>query len=142
VRGAIKPYDLVKLCVKHGLPAVTIMDRGNLFGALELAGALSDAGIQPIMGCELMLASANASANANTAAATSENSAAAATSNPSYAPIGLIALNEVGYQNLMALASLNFTAVAESLTPPYHRKPAGGAQRGVGAVDRHAGWRP
>ncbi|MCA3248958.1 MAG: DNA polymerase III subunit alpha [Rhodospirillaceae bacterium] len=115
--GAIKPYDLVKLCVKHGLPAVTIMDRGNLFGALELAGALSDAGIQPIMGCELMLASANASASANTAAATSENSAAAATSNPSYAPIGLIALNEVGYQNLMALASLNFTAVADHQPP-------------------------
>lgn len=117
--GAIKPYDLVKLCQKHGLPAVTIMDRGNLFGALELAGALSDAGIQPIMGCELMLASANASASAsaNTAAATSENSAAAATSNPSYAPIGLIALNEVGYQNLMALASLNFTAVADHQPP-------------------------
>ncbi|MBM3602480.1 MAG: DNA polymerase III subunit alpha, partial [Alphaproteobacteria bacterium] len=115
--GAIKPYDLVKLCVKHGLPAVTIMDRGNLFGALELASALSDAGIQPIMGCELMLACNLNSSPIGGRGFPPPHSAAAAPSNPSYAPIGLIALSTGGYQNLMTLASLNFTAPQDGQPP-------------------------
>jgi DNA polymerase-3 subunit alpha len=98
--GAIKPYDLVKLCQKHGLPAVTIMDRGNLFGALELAGALSAGGVQPIIGCELALENPLWPTDQKTEQRVDP---------AAYQPIGLIATSAAGYQNLMALASLNFT---------------------------------
>ena len=53
--GAIKVKELVGLCKKHGMPALAITDRGNLFGALEFAQAAGEAGVQPIIGCELGL---------------------------------------------------------------------------------------
>src|SRR5258708_17717009 len=53
--GAIKVKELVGLCKKHGMPALAITDTGNLFGALEFAQAASEAGVQPIIGCELGL---------------------------------------------------------------------------------------
>src|SRR5207248_9052839 len=54
--GAIKTKELVQLCRGEAMPAVAITDSGNLFGALEFATACSEAGIQPIIGCEITLA--------------------------------------------------------------------------------------
>src|SRR5215469_3133823 len=51
--GAIKTKDLVKLCERHRMPAVAVTDTGNLFGALEFGTSAAEAGIQPIIGCEL-----------------------------------------------------------------------------------------
>ncbi|OYV35175.1 MAG: hypothetical protein B7Z83_07600 [Thiomonas sp. 20-64-5] len=45
--------DLIKLCLKHNMPAVALTDKGNLFGALEFSTAATDAGVQPIIGCQL-----------------------------------------------------------------------------------------
>src|SRR5258706_406181 len=53
--GALKVKELVKLCVGQAMPAVAIADTGNLFGALEFAGAAAEAGVQPIIGCQLGL---------------------------------------------------------------------------------------
>src|SRR3546814_7370121 len=52
-QGAIRTKDLVKLCAKHRMPAVAVTDSGNLFGALEFSLAARDAGVQPIIGCQL-----------------------------------------------------------------------------------------
>ena len=54
--GAIKIKELVGLCRAAAMPAVAITDTSNLFGALEFATACADAGIQPIIGCEIALA--------------------------------------------------------------------------------------
>src|SRR5204863_6905575 len=54
--GAIKIKELVQLCRAEAMPAVAITDSGNLFGALEFATACAEAGIQPIIGCEIALA--------------------------------------------------------------------------------------
>ena len=51
--GAIKLKQLIKLCEKMAMPAVGIADTGNLFGALEFSTSCADAGIQPIIGCQL-----------------------------------------------------------------------------------------
>jgi DNA polymerase-3 subunit alpha len=51
--GAITIKDLVKLCQRHAMPAVAITDTANLFGALEFALACAEAGVQPIIGCQL-----------------------------------------------------------------------------------------
>src|SRR5205085_7966594 len=55
--GAIKIKELVGLCRAEAMPAVAITDGGNLFGALEFAVACAESGIQPIIGCEIALAS-------------------------------------------------------------------------------------
>src|SRR3954464_6954916 len=53
--GAIKIKQLVELCRRHAMPAVAITDTGNLFGAFQFAQAAAEAGIQPIIGCQLGL---------------------------------------------------------------------------------------
>jgi DNA-directed DNA polymerase III (polc) len=51
--GALKIKPLVKLCDKMAMPAMGIADTGNLFGALEFSTSCADAGIQPIIGCQV-----------------------------------------------------------------------------------------
>ncbi|MGE5546560.1 MAG: DNA polymerase III subunit alpha [Solirubrobacterales bacterium] len=53
--GAIKLKQLVKLCEKMAMPAIGIADTGNLFGALEFSTSCADAGIQPVIGCQLAI---------------------------------------------------------------------------------------
>ncbi len=38
-----------------GMTAVALTDKGNLFGAVQFAGACAKAGIKPILGCEVLL---------------------------------------------------------------------------------------
>lgn len=53
--GAIKTKDLVKACVKGGMPAVAVTDTNNMFGALEFAIEAKKAGLQPIIGAQVSL---------------------------------------------------------------------------------------
>ncbi|MBI5863061.1 MAG: DNA polymerase III subunit alpha [Planctomycetes bacterium] len=57
--GACRPSEVVKKCKALGMPAVAITDHGNMFGAIEFYQAAKDAGIKPIIGCELYLAPAD-----------------------------------------------------------------------------------
>src|SRR5580704_11084067 len=59
--GALKIKELVGLCKANKMPAVAITDSGNLFGALEFSTACAEAGIQPIIGCEIALIAHEAS---------------------------------------------------------------------------------
>lgn len=52
--GAIRVKDLVKLCVKNNMPAVAVTDTNNLFGAMEFALEAAKAGIQPILGTQML----------------------------------------------------------------------------------------
>src|SRR5512147_337543 len=54
--GAIRIKDLAKLCVEHAMPAVAITDTNNLFGGMEFSSSMRQAGVQPIIGCQLSLA--------------------------------------------------------------------------------------
>src|SRR5579872_6286752 len=51
--GAIKVKDLVKRVAAAGMKAVAATDHGNMFGAITLYKAAKDAGVRPILGCEL-----------------------------------------------------------------------------------------
>lgn len=53
--GALRPKELVKLCIKGNMPAVAVTDTNNLFGALEFAQAAAGTGIQPIIGTQIQL---------------------------------------------------------------------------------------
>ena len=54
--GAVKVKDLVKRVDSAGMRAVALTDHGNMFGAIKLYKAAKEAGVQPILGCELDVA--------------------------------------------------------------------------------------
>src|SRR6202140_2408468 len=96
--GAIKVKELVQLCRGEAMPAVAITDSGNLFGALEFAIACAEAGVQPIIGCEVALAPSEARFGPRLTSG----------SPAELDRIVLLVQSEVGYRNLMALVSRAF----------------------------------
>ncbi len=52
--STIKIGDLVKRAKEEGMPAVALTDTNNVFGAIEFYFACKDAGIKPIIGCDLV----------------------------------------------------------------------------------------
>jgi DNA polymerase-3 subunit alpha len=57
--GAIRIKELVEQATVFRMPAVAITDHGNLFGAVEFYRHATKAGIKPIIGCEVYVASGN-----------------------------------------------------------------------------------
>jgi DNA polymerase III subunit alpha len=94
--GAIKIKQLVELCRRHRMPAVAVTDTGNLFGAFQFAQAAAEAGIQPIIGCQLGI----------------RREASEGPSRPGLRPapdqIVLLVQSETGYLNLLRLVSKSF----------------------------------
>ncbi len=54
--GAIRLQDLMNTAKSYNMPAVTITDHGNMFGALEFYTMARKAGLKPIVGAEVYLA--------------------------------------------------------------------------------------
>ncbi len=74
------------------MPAVALTDTNNMFGALEFSMAAADAGIQPIIGCQLTIDLSTFYPKITTTPA----------------PMVFLAQNEAGYMNLMKLVSLAY----------------------------------
>ncbi|MFN3613291.1 MAG: DNA polymerase III subunit alpha [Rubrimonas sp.] len=89
--GAVSLKALPGLCAEAETPAVAVCDANNLFGALEFSETCAKAGVQPIVGCALDLAYAEAERPGDRP--------------PAPAALALLAQDEVGYLNLMALSS-------------------------------------
>jgi len=93
--GACRIKDLVQKAIDYQMPAVTITDHGNLFGAIDFFKMAKKMGIKPIIGCEAYL---------------SEGSRLDKTpKNKSAAHLVLLAKNEIGYKNLLRLVSSSYT---------------------------------
>ena len=54
--GAIRLGDLYKKAREFHMPAVAITDHGNMFGAIEFYRGALEAGLRPLIGCELYIA--------------------------------------------------------------------------------------
>jgi len=91
LEGANTIKALPGMCEAAGMPALAITDTDNMFGALEFSEVMAKAGVQPIIGCQLSLAYG---------AATSAHAKP-----PPPARVTLLAQDEAGYMNLMALVS-------------------------------------
>src|SRR5271154_2058702 len=89
--------DLIHLCLQHHMPAVALTDKGNLFGALEFGLAAAEAGIQPIIGCQI-------------AVLRPEQASLKTLSRDDYDQLVLLVQNELGYLNLSALLTKSFLA--------------------------------
>lgn len=103
--GALKIEDIPPLCHKLSMPAVAITDSNNLFGALEFAIACTAQGTQPIIGSLVQVLRPE------------EKSANNTHTQPIDDQLLLLAQNETGYRNLLALSS------AAYMTPPIPGHP-------------------
>ncbi|MGH6981292.1 MAG: PHP domain-containing protein, partial [Stellaceae bacterium] len=94
--GSIKVKELTALCKLNRMPAIALTDTGNLFGALEFAMAARDDGVQPVMGCELAIRRADHEARGRLGKPALPD------------PVVLLAQDEIGYRNLLALVSASY----------------------------------
>jgi DNA polymerase III subunit alpha len=79
---------LVDLCKAQAMPAVAVTDTNNMFAALEFSVTAKEAGVQPIIGCQIALAHDPAKPGERPRPP---------------APVVLLAQTETGYRNLMQL---------------------------------------
>ncbi|NQZ97488.1 MAG: DNA polymerase III subunit alpha [Myxococcales bacterium] len=98
--GAIKINPLFDRAKALGMPAVGLTDHGNLFGVVEFYEAAHNAGVKPIIGCEVYVASG--SRHEKEKRATDSNGFDA------ISHLLLLAMNEQGYKNLMYLVSKGY----------------------------------
>ena len=87
--------DIIQWAVDNSAPAVALTDHGNMFGAWEFYTTAQEAGVNPIVGCEVYVAPGDRRNRRKDQA------------EPSH--LTLLAENAVGYRNLMKLVSLGYT---------------------------------
>ena len=90
LEGAVRLKSLPEMVARADMPAVAVTDTNNMFAALEAATGLAAKGIQPIMGCQVDVM---------------HDPAAPGERPRRPAPVVLLAQDEAGYENLMALNS-------------------------------------
>ncbi len=94
--GACLLKELVKLAQAYNMPAITMTDHGNMFGAIEFYLLCKSMQIKPIIGCEAYLAPVNRFEKSSHGI-----------SDTAYHFI-LLAKNNTGYHNLMKLVSAGY----------------------------------
>ena len=94
--GAIKIDALAELCRQNAMPAVAVTDSGNLFGAMEVALALPEAGVQPIIGCQLAIRREDGETHGSPVMLLRPDT------------LVLLVQSETGYRNLLKLVSAAF----------------------------------
>ncbi len=91
--GLTKVPELVEYVKESGMEAVAITDHGTLSGAIEFYKAANAAGIKPIIGMEAYVAARSLYDKEPG-------------KDKHYSHIVLLAMNQAGYQNLMALSTI------------------------------------
>ena len=91
LEGTLRASDLINYCKRHRVPAIGITDSNGLFGIPEISLALEKEAIKPILGLEAQLCF--------------EKTSSATGQRLRLAPLLFFAMNEVGYANLMRIAS-------------------------------------
>ena len=91
--GAIQVPELLKKCEAHEMEAVAITDHGAMYGALEFYVKAKNAGIKPIVGCEVYIAPGSRTEKTSGDAGVAYH-------------LILLAMNYEGYRNLMKLTSI------------------------------------
>jgi DNA polymerase-3 subunit alpha len=95
--GACRCGDLVARVAELGMPALAITDHGNLFGAIDFYIKACQAGVKPIIGCEVYMAPGRRQDRDNRGLR-----------EPGYHLL-LLAQDRTGYHNLVKLASIGYT---------------------------------
>ena len=90
--------ELAERAAAFDMPAVAITDRSNLFGLIKFYDACRDAGVKPIIGADLTYLNPRADGSAEP---------------PGRHRCLVLAQNEVGYRNIIALVSKSYVDIAE-----------------------------
>lgn len=98
--GACRIPKLVERIKALGMTSCAITDHGVMYGCIDFYSAMKDAGIKPIIGCEVYVC---------------RNRLDKSAANREYSHLILLCENNTGYQNLMKLVSEGF------LTGYYYR---------------------
>ncbi|MDE0322855.1 MAG: cell division protein FtsZ [Candidatus Poribacteria bacterium] len=93
--GACRIPDMVDWAVENSVPAVALTDHGNMFGAWELYNKATEAGVNPIIGCEVYVAHG------------SRKTREQEQGGPYH--LTLLAEDATGYRNLLELVSIGYT---------------------------------
>jgi DNA polymerase-3 subunit alpha len=101
--GAIRLKDLFETARAFGMPAATITDHGNMFGALEFYELAKKYDLRPIIGCEAYVAPKSRHDRGWKADGEGNGD-----EDRSF-HLTLLARNQTGYQNLMKLVSIGYT---------------------------------
>jgi DNA polymerase-3 subunit alpha len=101
LEGALPIPKLAKLAEAAGFPAIALTDTDNLFGALEFSDKVWGAGIQPIIGLSIGV-------DFGDVAALEQIRAAVPAARAPAGHLALLAMNDVGFANLMKLSSQGF----------------------------------
>ncbi|MSQ48125.1 MAG: DNA polymerase III subunit alpha [Deltaproteobacteria bacterium] len=99
--GANKVKNLMPQVNAYGMPAVAMTDHGNMFGAIDFYRSAEQAGIKPIIGCEMYLAPKSRHDRAVVRSDDYERGG--------NFHLILLAMNLDGYRNLCRLVSAGFT---------------------------------
>lgn len=91
--GACRIDDIVKKAAELEMPAVGLTDHGVMYGSMEFYSKCKKAGIKPIVGCEVYVATRARHQRENYRLDSSHH-------------LVLLAKNETGYKNLIKLVSL------------------------------------
>lgn len=94
--GAAKIKSLVSKAAKMNMKSIAITDHGVMYGAVDFYKAAKDAGIKPIIGCEIYTAARGRQDKTYELDADSGH-------------LVLLAKDSMGYQNLSQLVSFGFT---------------------------------
>ena len=94
--GSGKIKEIVKRAKDLGQNALAITDHGVMYGVIDFYRAALDAGIKPIIGCEVYVAPGSRFEKENTV------------SDERYRHLVLLAENDKGYSNLMKIVSKGF----------------------------------
>ncbi|MDE0087878.1 MAG: DNA polymerase III subunit alpha [Candidatus Poribacteria bacterium] len=93
--GACRISDMIQWAVENSAPAVALTDHGNMFGAWEFYTKAQEAGVNPIVGCEVYVAPGDRKKRGK--------------DQGSPYHLTLLVENATGYQNLLELVSLGYT---------------------------------
>ena len=93
--GSAKITELISTAKSQGMNSLAITDHGVMYGVIDFYKAATEAGIKPILGCEVYVAPGSRHDKKQS-------------SDGVYQHLVLLAENERGYQNLIKLVSLGF----------------------------------
>lgn len=95
--GSSKIKEIVKRAKELGMDSLAITDHGVMYGVIDFYKAAKEAGIKPIIGCEIYVSPS------------SRFDKEAGVSDDRYYHLVLLAENDTGYHNLMKIVSKGFT---------------------------------
>lgn len=102
------PAELLRWVSNFPHPTLAITDHGNMFGAVEFYRACTSLGIKPVIGCEVYVAPQSRFMKKNLAVGNNALTKGQTTTETWADHFTLLASDEVGYKNLMNLATVGY----------------------------------